>query len=276
MDDCAPACLDDILMYSDMEEEHLEHARWVMQHLLQSALFLNLENCEFHKQTVRYLGLITTTKRISMGEDKVHTVTDLRHERKVKNARSDNGIEGQLFPRFANIIDTPSPSILTDRNHWQEWWRRTNHFNLKHCNSCPSKPWWSLLLQQHFPNISIINGKFSFNGMHLISSLLVYCHTMMRKEYYILPHVFPKSRHQLNAIMICRAKSRYQLLNDLRTASAKCNYVTGSLWECLRVVGPEFQGGQIPELTGPMQWPSGAPGSTSERRRQAWEHLESL
>ena len=48
--------------------------------------------------------------------------------------------------------------------------------------------------------------------------------------------------------------------------SAKCNYVTGSLWECLRVVEPESQGGQIPEFTGPTQWPSGAPGSTWERR----------
>jgi hypothetical protein len=67
---------------------------------------------------------------------------------------------------------------------------------------------------------------------------------------------------------------------DLASTSAKCNYVTGSLWECLRVVGPESQGGQIPELTGPTQWPSGAPGSTWEHRRQdwecrrqAWEHL---
>ena len=38
-------------------------------------------------------------------------------------------------------------------------------------------------------------------------------------------------------------------------ASAKCNYVTGSLWECLRVVEPESQGGQIPEMTGPTHWP---------------------
>jgi hypothetical protein len=49
--------------------------------------------------------------------------------------------------------------------------------------------------------------------------------------------------------------------SPIRT-SAKCNSVTGSLWECLRVVGPESQGGQIPEFTGPTQWPSGAPGST--------------
>ena len=47
--------------------------------------------------------------------------------------------------------------------------------------------------------------------------------------------------------------------------SAKCILVTGSLWECLRAVGPESQGSQIPEFAGPMEWPSGAPGSTWER-----------
>jgi len=51
----------------------------------------------------------------------------------------------------------------------------------------------------------------------------------------------------------------------------KCIFVTGRLWECLRVVGPESRGGQIPEITGQMQWPSGTPGSTWEHRRQAWE-----
>jgi len=56
------------------------------------------------------------------------------------------------------------------------------------------------------------------------------------------------------------------------TLSAKCNYVTGNLWECLRVVGPESQCGQIPEFTGPMQWPLGGPGSAWERRQHDWEH----
>ena len=40
-------------------------------------------------------------------------------------------------------------------------------------------------------------------------------------------------------------------------------------WKCLRVVGPESQGGQIAEFTGPMYWSSGAPGSTRD-------HIESL
>jgi len=53
--------------------------------------------------------------------------------------------------------------------------------------------------------------------------------------------------------------------------SAKCNYVSGSLWECLRVAGLESHGGQIPELPGLIQWPSGVPQSTSERQRQTRE-----
>jgi len=56
--------------------------------------------------------------------------------------------------------------------------------------------------------------------------------------------------------------------------TANCILVSWSLLECLRVVGPESQGCQIPEFTGPMQWPSGAPGSTWERRRQAWERQQ--
>jgi len=45
------------------------------------------------------------------------------------------------------------------------------------------------------------------------------------------------------------------------TSSAKFNYVTGSLWECLRVAAQESQDVQIPELPGLMQWPSCTPGS---------------
>jgi len=66
-------------------------------------------------------------------------------------------------------------------------------------------------------------------------------------------------------------------------ASAKCIIVTGSIWECQCIVGPESQGGQIPEFTAPMQCPLGVHGSTSqrcaqawERRRQAYKHLRAL
>jgi len=56
LDDFASAYLDDILIYSDSEEEHIGHVKWIMQQLLEAGLYLKPEKCEFHKETVRYLG----------------------------------------------------------------------------------------------------------------------------------------------------------------------------------------------------------------------------
>ena len=44
-----------------------------------------------------------------------------------------------------------------------------------------------------------------------------------------------------------------------------------SIWLNLGVVGPESQGGQISELTAPMQWPSGAPGNAGDKSARIQE-----
>jgi len=53
LDDFASAYLDGVLIYSDSEEEHIGHVRWIMQRLLEAGLYLKPEKCEFHKETVR-------------------------------------------------------------------------------------------------------------------------------------------------------------------------------------------------------------------------------
>jgi hypothetical protein len=58
LDDFSSAYLDDILIYSNCEEEHVGHVEWIMQRLLEAGLFLKPKKCEFHKETVRYLGVI--------------------------------------------------------------------------------------------------------------------------------------------------------------------------------------------------------------------------
>jgi len=39
LDDLASAYLDDIVIYSDSEEEHVKHVQWVMQRLLEAGLY---------------------------------------------------------------------------------------------------------------------------------------------------------------------------------------------------------------------------------------------
>jgi len=102
LDDFASAYLDDILIYSNSEEEHEGHVKWVMQRLLDAGLYLKPEKCEFHKTTVTYLGLIISTERISLDEDKVETVQNCSREKTTANGRLNNLFEVQQFLGFCN------------------------------------------------------------------------------------------------------------------------------------------------------------------------------
>jgi hypothetical protein len=102
LDDFASACLNDVLIYGDFEEDHVGHVQWIMQRLLEAGLYMKPEKCKFHKETVRYLGLIISTKGISMDEDKVETVRNWSREKKTENGRLNNLFEVQQFLGFCN------------------------------------------------------------------------------------------------------------------------------------------------------------------------------
>jgi len=102
LDNFASAYLDDVLIYSDSKEEHIGHVKWIMQRLLEAGLYLKPEKCKFHKETVRYLGLIISTKGISMDEDKVETVRNWSREKKTENGRLNNLFEVQQLLGFCN------------------------------------------------------------------------------------------------------------------------------------------------------------------------------
>jgi hypothetical protein len=87
LDDFASAYLDHVLIYSNSEEEYVGHVKWIMQRLLEAGLYLKPEKCEFHKETVRYSGLIISTKGISMDEDKVEIVWNWSREKKTENGQ---------------------------------------------------------------------------------------------------------------------------------------------------------------------------------------------
>jgi hypothetical protein len=101
-DDFASAYLDDILIYSDSEKEHIGHVKWIMQQLWDAGLYLKPETCEFHKETVRYFELIISTKGILMDKDKIETVRTRSWEKKTVNGRLNKLFEVQQFLGFCN------------------------------------------------------------------------------------------------------------------------------------------------------------------------------
>ena len=52
----AMAYLDDIIIFSKDEEEHLEHLRIIFQHLKEAGLKLKTSKCNFIKRHIQYLG----------------------------------------------------------------------------------------------------------------------------------------------------------------------------------------------------------------------------
>lgn len=93
LDDIASTYLDNTLICSDSEEEHEQHVKWVMQHLLQAGHYMKPEKCKFHNKTIRYLGLIKSMTEISMYVVNIERVRNLSHDNKSKNGRLNNQFE---------------------------------------------------------------------------------------------------------------------------------------------------------------------------------------
>ena len=76
LDICCIAYLDDILIYSDDDAEHVEHVRAVLKRLQEHGLYVKLEKCEFHTWCVGFVGYVVTPNGVSMEEDHVSTIRD--------------------------------------------------------------------------------------------------------------------------------------------------------------------------------------------------------
>jgi len=63
--------LDDILIFTETEEEHEQAVQRVLEVLAEHKLFLRLEKCEFHRKRIEYLGLVISENKVEMDPVKV-------------------------------------------------------------------------------------------------------------------------------------------------------------------------------------------------------------
>jgi len=87
--------LDDILIFTRTEEEHVKVIRQVLQVLQEHKLFLCPEKCEFCKERIEYLGLVILENEVSMDLVKVTGVREW--------PTPENKIDVQAFLGFVNF-----------------------------------------------------------------------------------------------------------------------------------------------------------------------------
>ncbi len=68
--------LDDILIFSPSPEEHIQHVRQVLQRLLENKLYVKPEKCEFHAQSVNFLGYVIAQGQLQPDPAKIKAVAE--------------------------------------------------------------------------------------------------------------------------------------------------------------------------------------------------------
>ncbi|XDV19520.1 hypothetical protein PO909_024978 [Leuciscus waleckii] len=70
------AYIDDILIYSKYEAEHINHVKIVLSRLLENQLYVKAEKCEFHVNQTSFLGYHISHHGVKMDGLKVQAVTE--------------------------------------------------------------------------------------------------------------------------------------------------------------------------------------------------------
>jgi len=99
LDRFCTAYLDDILIYSENEEQYIKHVKQILEALTKAGLQVKPQKCEFHTNNVEYLGFIITTEGLRMDPAKIITIIEWPIPKKLRDVRSFLGF-GNFYRRF--------------------------------------------------------------------------------------------------------------------------------------------------------------------------------
>ena len=120
--DFATAYMDDVLIYSETMEDHLNHLSIVFDGLRKAGLRLKRAKCDFFKRELPYLGHVVDEYGIRPNADKAAVIRDLGAPRSVRDVRSFVGMASfyrRFIPDFSNIAE---PLTKLTRKHAKFEW----------------------------------------------------------------------------------------------------------------------------------------------------------
>ena len=98
--------LDDIIIFSKTEEEHLQHLEEIFVRLQKFGLKLKREKCSFFKKHIQYLGHLVSERGFELLPEKLESIHKMPAPRTAKEVKQFLGLIGyyrKFVPRFADI-----------------------------------------------------------------------------------------------------------------------------------------------------------------------------
>ena len=120
--DFAIAYLDDIMIFSRTEEEHLFHIKQVFEKLQAAKLSMKLSKCHFFTKEIQYLGHIPSTKGIQPLPSRTQAIQNMHPPKTTKQFFAFLGLVGYYRKFIKNFAKIAKPlTFLTLQQVKFDW-----------------------------------------------------------------------------------------------------------------------------------------------------------
>ena len=121
----AIAYLDDIIIFSKNEEEHLQHLEIIFERLCEAGLKMKRSKCSFMKLHIEYLGHLISKEGIELMPDKLSAIKEMPAPRNPKEIKQFLGLVGYYRKFIRRFSDIAKPlTRLTRHDTMFEWCKK--------------------------------------------------------------------------------------------------------------------------------------------------------
>ncbi|KAI2659652.1 Transposon Tf2-9 polyprotein [Labeo rohita] len=106
--------IDDILIFSNSYAEHVQHVRSVLQRLIEHQLYAKEEKCQFHQESIAFLGYVISPEGVAMDDNKVNAVRNWPRPKTLKELQRFLGFSNfyRRFIRNFSTVAAPLTSMI--------------------------------------------------------------------------------------------------------------------------------------------------------------------